>query len=372
MHKEVVAILLAGGKGSRLKELTDTHPKPALHFGGKYRIIDFALSNCTNSGIDTIGIITQYEPIELTSYIGSGSAWDLDVLNGGVTVLPPYTSKQQGFYWQKGTAHAVYQHLNYLDLYQPKYVLILSSDHVYKMDYSEIIAYHIEKKADLTISSVKVNHEDAKRFGILTINENNKVTSFEEKPDNPTSFLASQGIYVFNYQILKSLLYDMSYQSTAEIDFAKHIIPHMIKHFNVYTYLFNGYWQDIGTIYSLWKANMDLIDDPHLIELGDNKWRIFSNTIHLPGHHVYKNAKIKNSLISEGSIIYGNVYHSVLSHSVIIGENSTIDNTVIMPRVRIGENCLIKNAIVKMNVKIPNKTHLVYDSVKIISEEVIS
>ncbi len=372
MHKEVVAILLAGGRGSRLKALTDTIPKPALHFGGKYRMIDFPLSNCTNSGIDTIGIITQYEPIELMSYIGIGSAWDLDVLDGGITVLPPYTSKQKGFYWQKGTAHAVYQHLNYLELYHPKYVLILSTDHIYKMDYSELIDYHTQKKADLTISSIKVTEEEAKQFGVLTIDKNNKIISIKEKPSTPESLLASQGIYVFNYEILKRLLKDITNEDANETDFAKHVIPYMIDKYSVYSYLFNGYWRDIGTIYSLWKTNMELIDYPKGMNLSDKKWPIFSNSEHKPAHRVYAQAQIQQSLVSEGCKIFGNVYHSVLSSGVFIDRNSTVKNSVIMPMVQIGKGCLIENAIVKMNLNIADDKKLIYDEVMLVTEEVLT
>ncbi len=368
-NKDVVAILLAGGKGSRLKDLTDTIPKPALHFGGKYRIIDFVLSNCSNSGIFTVGIITQFEPIELTSYIGSGSAWDLNALDGGVTVLPPYTTKNQEFSWQKGTAHAVYQHLNFLDLYQPKYVIILSTDQIYKMDYSELISFHIQKNADFTISTIEMDDENINRFGILEEDKNGRIISFEEKPENPKSRLVSQGIYVANYPLLKSLLNQLYEKNKLEIDFGLHIIPYMIKHYLAYNYRFTDYWKDIGTVESLYRANMDLIDYPNALKLYDKKWRIFSNTIHMPAHHIFMGASIHKSLVCEGTLIYGDIYHSILSNAVVVGKNSTVNYCVVMPNVEIGNNCIIKNSIIKTGVKVPDNTILDSENITLITDK---
>ena len=367
MQKDVLCILLAGGKGSRLKELTDQIAKPAIHFGGKYRIIDFTLSNCTNSGIDTVGIITQYEPIELTSYIGNGSAWDLDVYKGGVTVLPPYTSKQQGFHWQKGTAHAVYRHLNYIELYNPQTLLILSSDHIYKMDYSILITEHLKNQADLTLATIDVDPKETKRFGIVEV-EDGRVVSFIEKPKQSTSHLASMGVYCFNYQKLKDTLMKFNSEQNDEIDFGKHIIPHMIENSVVYAHHFNSYWQDIGTIESLWEANMLLVSDPDRLKLDDKNWPIFSNSIHMPAHHAFQNSLIRKSIVCEGSLIFGHVYHSIVSTSCVVGENSTIIKTVVMPGVKIGKNCFIKNAIIKMNVVIPDYTVIDGKDITLITE----
>jgi len=301
LNKKVVGIILAGGMGTRLKELTDQVAKPAIHFGGKYRIIDFTLSNCTHSGVDTIGIITQYEPLELTSYIGSGGAWDLDMIDGGVHVLPPYTKKQQGFLWQNGTAHAVYQHLNFIDLYNPEYVLILSGDHIYKMDYSLMLDQHIQTKADLTIASITVNPLDAKRFGIIEVDQNNKIVKFVEKPQKPKSLLASMGVYCFSWQVLRKLLISFNSNGHDEIDFGKHVIPYMVKNHFVYAYPFTDYWQDIGTLKSLWSANMELIDSPLVLNLKDDSWPVLSNTPQLPPHHAFKGSFIRKSIVSEGS-----------------------------------------------------------------------
>lgn len=371
-QKKIIGILLAGGKGTRLKELTDSIPKPALQFGGKYRVIDFVLSNCTNSGIDTIGIITQYEPIELTSYIGSGSAWDLDIVDGGVTVLPPYTSKQEGFYWQKGTAHAVYQHLNYIDLYHPEVVLILSTDHIYKMDYNDLIDLHSKKNADLTIASLRIDKKEAYRFGMLETDSHDRVLSFMEKPQTTNTNKACMGVYLFNYQTLKQTLIQFTNHESKKFDFGEDIIPYLIKHYNVYSYTFEDYWRDIGTIDALWKTNMELIDHPEYLNLSDRKWPVFSHATHLPPHHAFASSLIKNSIVSEGSLILGNVYHSIISSNVVIGKNTRIINCVVMPEVTIGENCMLKNVIVIMNITIPNNTVICQeDEIILLTEDIL-
>lgn len=305
--KECVAMLLAGGQGTRLYSLTRDLAKPAVSFGGKYRIIDFPLSNCINSNIDTIGVLTQYKPFDLNQYIGNGQPWDLDRLNGGVFVLPPYM-KGETSDWYKGTANAIYQNIEFVDKFSPEYVLVLSGDHIYKMDYDQMLDYHKEKKADCTIAVINVSIDEASRFGIMNTNDDNSVYEFEEKPKNPKSTNASMGIYIFNWSKLRKYLIDDENDKTSSNDFGKNIIPNMLKDGQkLFAYNFSGYWKDVGTISSLWEANMDVLNESSGINLDDSAWKIYARNTAEPPHHVGKDAIVKNSLITEGCKINGTV-----------------------------------------------------------------
>jgi glucose-1-phosphate adenylyltransferase len=352
-------MLLAGGKGSRLSSLTKNLAKPAVHFGGKYRIIDFTLSNCTNSGIETIGVLTQYQPLVLNSYIGVGSSWDLDRRNGGVTVLPPY-SASSGVKWYTGTASAIYQNVNYLKQYNPEYVLILSGDHIYKMDYSKMLDYHIQKDADVSISVIEVPWEEASRFGIMNTNEEMDITEFEEKPQFPKSNLASMGIYIFKWQVLKEYLEMDSRNPESSNDFGKDIIPLLLEERKkLVAYPFKGYWKDVGTVKSLWEANMDLLKDDSSddsLNLFDRDWRIYSRASNQPPQFLAPYAKVKDSLINEGCVVEGNVENSVLFQGVTVQEGSTIRESVIMPDVVIGKNVVIERAIIASGMVIEDNT----------------
>ncbi|WP_031514561.1 glucose-1-phosphate adenylyltransferase [Desulfofalx alkaliphila] len=344
--KQCVAMLLAGGQGSRLGILTHKLAKPAVPFGGKYRIIDFPLSNCYNSGIDTVGVLTQYQPLKLNSYIGIGSPWDLDRKNGGVTLLPPFV-REKGGEWYKGTANAIYQNISFLDIYNPDYVLVLSGDHIYKMDYSLMLEYHKNKNADATIAVIKVPWDEAHRFGILNTDLNNKIIEFEEKPKNPKSNYASMGIYTFNWKLLREYLIADEKDADSENDFGKNIIPKMLTNGeNLFAYNFTGYWKDVGTVKSLWEANMDLLSDNPKLDLYDPHWRIYSVNPSKPPQYISEQAVVTCSLISEGCQIFGNVNHSVLFTGVYVGEGSVIKDSIIMPGVTIGRNVLISKAIV--------------------------
>ncbi|QCX33359.1 glucose-1-phosphate adenylyltransferase [Caloramator sp. E03] len=346
ISKECIAMLLAGGQGNRLGILTKNIAKPAIPFGGKYRIIDFTLSNCTNSGIDTVGVLTQYRPLKLNAYIGTGQPWDLDRVNGGVYILPPYLKSKRGE-WYKGTANAIYQNIEFIEQYNPKYVLILSGDHIYKMDYSSMIRYHKEKNADATIAVINVPIKDASRFGIMNTNDDNKIYEFEEKPKHPKSNKASMGIYVFTWEVLKEYLVKDELNSNSEKDFGKNVIPNMLLDgLNLYAYPFEGYWKDVGTIQSYFEANMDLLETPPVFDLYDPKWRIYGRNPIQPPHFASKNSQIKKSIITEGCTVYGKVYHSVVFYGVHIGENSEVVNSIIMPNVRIGNNTKIYNSII--------------------------
>ena len=353
MKKECIAMLLAGGQGSRLGALTKHIAKPGVSFGGKYRIIDFALSNCMNSGIDTVGIMTQYRPLLLNSYIGTGAAWDMDIPNGGITVLPPYATSSS-FKWYQGTADAVYQNIDYINQYNPEYVLILSGDHLYRMDYSAMLEEHKKNKADLTISVIEVPWEEASRFGIMTANEEGRVVKFSEKPANPDSNLASMGIYIFNWDVLKkALIEDHSAEQTAH-DFGKNVIPKLLDEGkNLFTYEFNGYWKDIGTIDSYYDACLELLDPSSDLGLfNPYEGRIMSNlTNHAPAY-IGPKAKVTDSIVCTGSEVFGEIEHSIISIDVVIGEGSKVKNSIVLPGVRIGKNASIENAIVAENVKI--------------------
>ncbi|WLR53296.1 glucose-1-phosphate adenylyltransferase [Bacillus tianshenii] len=349
-------MLLAGGQGSRLSLLTRNIAKPAVPFGGKYRIIDFPLSNCTNSNIDTVGVLTQYQPLVLNAYIGIGSAWDLDRKHGGVTVLPPYMERDGGR-WYKGTANAIYQNLNFIEQYQPEHVLILSGDHIYKMDYSLLLDYHIEKNADCTISVIEVPWDEASRFGIMNTNENMEVIEFEEKPAKPKNNLASMGVYVFRWPVLKKYLEMDNRNVDSSHDFGKDVIPLLLEEkLKLTTYPFNGYWKDVGTVKSLWEANMDLLEETPELQLNDHQWRIYSVNPNQPPQYIAPQAIVKESLVNEGCFVLGTVEHSVLFPGVSIGEGSVLKDTIVMPGATIGNNCVIERAIVADGMKVEDGT----------------
>lgn len=351
MHKkEIISMILAGGQGTRLGILTKDIAKPAVPFGGKYRIIDFTLSNCSNSGIDTVGILTQYQPLILNSHIGIGAPWDLDRKNGGVSILPPHT-KQSGGNWYKGTADAIYQNMNFIDNFNPDYVLILSGDHIYKMNYSKMLSFHKEKKADVTIAVFQVPMEEANRFGIMNTRDDDSIFEFEEKPKNPKSNLASMGIYIFNWSILKKYLKDDQMDKQSQNDFGKNIIPNMLNSGKyMYAYAFEGYWKDVGTVESLWQANMDLLDDNNKLNIHDNYWKIYSANPIMPPQYIGPDAKISNSLIVEGCTILGEVSNSIIFPGVHVGKNSIVKDSVVMANSKIGDNVLINKVIVGNDV----------------------
>ena len=350
--KECVAMLLAGGQGSRLYTLTEKTAKPAVPFGGKYRIIDFPLSNCVNSGIDTVGVLTQYQPLELNEYIGNGQAWDLDRTFGGVMVLPPYQGNKSAD-WYKGTANAIYQNLAFIDRYDPEYVLILSGDHIYKMDYAAMLDFHKKTEADCTIAVLNVTLEEASRFGIMNTDDNGKIYEFEEKPKQPKSTKASMGIYMFNYKKLKQYLIEDENTEGSANDFGKNIIPNMLAAGEkMYAYPFVGYWKDVGTISSLWEANMDLLGENPIFNLHDRSWRIFSRTSAAPAQFVGANGVIDNALVSEGCEIYGTVSDSVLFNNVTVEQGATVVNSVIMGNVTIKAGATVQNVIIAENTTV--------------------
>ena len=343
---EMVAMILAGGQGSRLGVLTKNIAKPAVPYGGKYRIIDFPLSNCSNSRVYTVGVLTQYKPLELNAHIGIGAPWDLDRRDGGVSILPPY-QEEKGGNWYKGTANAIYQNIEFIDRYNPEYVLILSGDHIYKMNYEELLNYHKEKEADVTISVIDVTLEEAKRFGIMNTNDDLSIYEFEEKPQHPKSTKASMGIYIFNWKALKKYLKEDEANPNSSNDFGKDIIPAMLRDgLKLYAYPFKGYWKDVGTIDSLWEANMDLLKDDSGLDLYSNDLRIYSASDVSPAQYLGPNADIKNSLVTDGCAVYGKVENSVIFQNVYIGKNTVIKDSVIMPNAKIGDNVTIKKSIV--------------------------
>ncbi|MBD7935413.1 glucose-1-phosphate adenylyltransferase [Cytobacillus sp. Sa5YUA1] len=355
-NKKCVAMLLAGGKGSRLNSLTKDLAKPAVPFGGKYRIIDFTLSNCTNSGIDTVGVLTQYQPLILNSYIGIGSAWDLDRRNGGVTVLPPYSESSE-VKWYTGTASAIYQNINYLEQHNPEYVLILSGDHIYKMNYDLMLDYHINKEADATISVIEVPWHETNRFGIMNTSVDMRIEEFEEKPEQAKNNLASMGIYIFKWSVLNEFLQKDNQNKDSSHDFGKDIIPEMLKlNKKLYAYPFSGYWKDVGTVQSLWEANMDLLDENCELNLFDQNWRIYSVNPNHPPQYISPQAKVKQSLVNEGCTIEGKVIKSVLFQGVAIDKGSVIKESVVMPNTRIGKNVILEKVIVPSNMVIPDGT----------------
>lgn len=347
-------MLLAGGQGSRLYTLTEKNAKPAVPFGGKYRIIDFTLSNCINSGIDTVGVLTQYQPLDLNEYIGNGQPWDLDRTYGGVTVLPPYQGKKTAD-WYRGTANAIFQNTMFIDMYDPDYVLILSGDHIYKMDYSLMLAYHKKKNADCTIAVINVPLKEASRFGIMNTEADGseKIYEFEEKPAQPKSTKASMGIYIFKKEVLFRYLEADEADKKSSNDFGKNIIPAMLNAGeNMYAYPFDGYWKDVGTIDSLWNANMDLLGESPVFNLHDRNWRIYSRNYALPPHYIGNDAKIINSIITEGCEIYGVVENSVLFNNVKVARGSFIHDSVIMSDVKIAEGSTVEYAIVDSDTSI--------------------
>lgn len=346
LKKECVAMLLAGGQGSRLGSLTRNIAKPAVPFGGKYRIIDFSLSNCANSNIDTVGVLTQYKPFVLNSYIGAGAAWDLDRAFGGVNILPPYMGETEGS-WYKGTANAIYQNINFINYYDPDYVLIISGDHIYKMNYAALIDYHKEKEAEVTISTLEVPWKEAPRFGILSVDEDYRITKFQEKPPYPASNLASMGVYLFNWPILKEALFEDELDEGSEHDFGKNVIPRLLnKGRRLYAYSFQGYWKDVGTIESYYEANMEVLRSKDCIDIFDSEFRVFSNDIVQTPHYVGAEAKIENSLISNGCVVLGEVYNSILAPGVYVGEASQIRDSIIFHHAKIGADSYIERAII--------------------------
>ena len=352
--KKCVAMLLAGGQGSRLGVLTSKIAKPAVPYGGKYRIIDFPLSNCTNSGIDTVGILTQYKPLELNDYVGSGKPWDLDRLNGGVHILPPYQG-QQGGDWYKGTANAIYQNIEFIERYDPKYVLILSGDHIYKMDYSKMINEHAKSGAACTIAVLEVPEDEASRFGIMNTKEDDTIYEFEEKPKNPKSNLASMGIYVFNWYKLRKYLTEDEKKPDSSNDFGKDVIPAMLNEGELLkVYRFNDYWKDVGTVDSLWEANLDLLNPKIDLNLSDSNWRIYSRTTGMPPQFISDKANVENSLVTDGCEICGNLDYSIIFDNVTVEEGATVEYSLVMPGAVIKSGASVKYAIIAENAVIEN------------------
>lgn len=356
IKKEMIAMLLAGGQGSRLGVLTSKVAKPAVAFGGKYRIIDFPLSNCINSGVDTVGVLTQYQPLRLNTHIGIGIPWDLDRNIGGVTVLPPY-EKSSSSEWYTGTANAIYQNLDYMESFNPEYVLILSGDHIYKMDYEVMLDFHKANGADVTIAVMPVPMEEASRFGIMITDDNRQITEFEEKPEHPRSNLASMGIYIFNWKTLKEALIAMADQPA--LDFGKHVIPYCHeKGAPLYAYEFTGYWKDVGTLNSYWEANMELIDIVPEFNLYEEYWKIYTKSEILPPQYISDSSVVERSIIGEGSDVYGEVYNSVIGCGVTIGKGTVVRDSIIMNQTRIGDGCQLNKAIIAENVSIGNNVSL--------------
>lgn len=349
---ECIAMLLAGGQGSRLGILTKNIAKPAVPYGGKYRIIDFPLSNCVNSGISTVGVLTQYQPLELNDYIGNGQAWDLDRANGGVHILSPY-QQIKGTEWYKGTANAIYQNINFIDRYSPEYVAVLSGDHIYKMDYNKMLEYHKENNAACTIAMLEVPWEEASRFGLMITNEDNSIAEFEEKPKNPRSNKASMGVYIFTWSKLRQYLIDDEADPDSSNDFGHDVIPKM--HANgerMFAYLFDGYWKDVGTIDSLWEANLDLLNPKVDLDLSDPTWKIYSRTPVAPPHYVSADATVQNSMIAEGSRVFGEVDFSILFSNVTVEEGAVVRDSIVMPGTVVKSGATVQYAIVAENAVI--------------------
>ena len=354
--KEMIAMLLAGGQGSRLGVLTAKVAKPAVAFGGKYRIIDFPLSNCINSGIDTVGVLTQYRPLRLNSHIGIGIPWDLDRNVGGVTVLPPY-EKSTNSEWYTGTANAIYQNLEYMEQYNPEYVLILSGDHIYKMDYKIMLDYHKANNADITIAAMPVPIEEASRFGIVVTDSDNRITEFEEKPANPKSNLASMGIYIFKWSVLKDALIKLKDQQ--ECDFGKHVIPYCFNNNKrIFAYEYNSYWKDVGTLSSYWEANMELIDIIPVFNLYEEFWKIYTRTDTIPPQYIADNTFIEKSIIGDGTEVYGRIYNSVIGSGVTIEEGAVVRDSIIMNNSVIGKNTIVNKSIIAEEVVIGDNVEL--------------
>ena len=352
MKPECIAMLLAGGQGSRLGILTKQIAKPAVPYGGKYRIIDFPLSNCVNSGIYTVGVLTQYQPLELNDYIGNGQPWDLDRENGGVHVLSPY-QQIKGTEWYKGTANAIYQNINFIERYDPEYVLILSGDHIYKMDYSKMIDYHKEKNADCTIAMLEVPWDEASRFGLMIVNDDGSISEFEEKPKNPRSNKASMGVYVFNWKKLRQYLIEDEAKEGSSNDFGHDLIPAMHENGErMFAYQFDGYWKDVGTINSLWDANLDLLNPKVDLNLDDDSWKIYSRSPAAPPHYIGENAKIESSMITEGCDIEGHIDFSVLFANVTVEEGAEVKYSIVMPGTVVKKGAVVQYSIVAENATI--------------------
>lgn len=350
--KDMIAMILAGGQGSRLGALTKTLAKPAVPFGGKYKIIDFALSNCTHSGVDTVGVLTQYCPLELNTYIGNGQPWDLDRNDGGVFLLPPYTRAEKGE-WYRGTANAIYQNMSFVDRFSPSYVLVLSGDHIYKMNYVPMLSYHKEKNASATIAVIDVPYEEASRFGIMSVDENGRIIEFEEKPQKPNGTKASMGVYIFSWQNLKKYLIKDENNPKSHNDFGKDIIPALLDSGErMFAYEFEGYWRDVGTVESYWSANMDLLSEKPLFDLSDHNFIVFSRNTAAPAHFISRGAVVRNSLVTEGSTIYGSVTDSIVFDGAHIGKNARVEKSVILPGAYIGDNSTVEKAVIGSRAKI--------------------
>lgn len=369
IKKKCVAMLLAGGQGSRLGVLTGKIAKPAVPYGGKYRIIDFPLSNCTNSGIDTVGILTQYKPLELNDYVGSGKPWDLDRLNGGVHILPPYQG-QKGGDWYKGTANAIYQNLEFIERYNPEYVLILSGDHIYKMDYSKMIEQHEATGAACTISVLEVSLEEASRFGIMNTNPDGSIYEFEEKPKKPKSRLASMGIYVFTWEKLKKYLTEDNENPDSDNDFGKNVIPLMLSRGELMmVYRFNDYWKDVGTVDSLWEANLDLLNPKINLNLSDENWRIYSRSVALPPQYISEFAKVEHSLVTDGCEVCGKLDYSILFENVTVEQGASVEYSLVMPGAVIKRGASVKYAIIAENTVIEENAQVGVDPEQISPED---
>jgi glucose-1-phosphate adenylyltransferase len=354
--KEMIAMLLAGGQGSRLGVLTSDMAKPAVAFGGKYRIIDFPLSNCINSGIDTVGVLTQYQPLALNSHIGIGIPWDLDRNNGGVTVLPPY-ERSDDANWYSGTANAIYQNIKYMENYDPDYVLILSGDHIYKMDYEAMLDFHKQNKADVTIAAIPVPIEEASRFGVVITDDQKQITDFEEKPEHPRSNLASMGIYIFSWPVLKEALIKLKDQSNC--DFGKHIISYCHEEGRrIFAYEFNGYWKDVGTLGSYWQANMELVDLIPEFNLYEEFWKIYTKQDLIEPHYIADSAHIEKAIIGAGDQIYGTVQNSVLGAGVVVEPGAVVKDSILMKNVHIGKNCYIEKSILADGSSVGDNTRI--------------
>ncbi len=352
MKKDMIAMILAGGQGSRLGALTYTVAKPAVPFGSRYRIIDFPLSNCINSGIDTVGVLTQYQPLALNTYVGNGNPWDLDRSNGGAFILPPY-QQVSGSDWYKNTANAIYQNIQFIDSFNPKYVLILSGDHIYKMNYNTMLTAHIKTGAAATIAVYEVPWDEASRFGIMNTDAEGQIVEFEEKPAEPKSNLASMGIYIFSYDVLRPALIEDEQDENSSHDFGKNIIPKLLNSgHKLMSYTFSGYWKDVGTISSLWESNMDILDSPDEIDFRDASWRIYSRNPVKPAHYIAAGSSVKNSCMTDGCVVYGSVEHSVLSHSVRIEEGAVVKDSVLMPGVHVKAGAVVEKSIIGMNTVI--------------------
>lgn len=345
----MLAMILAGGQGTRLGKLTKNIAKPAVPFGGRYRIIDFTLSNCANSGIRNVGVVTQYQPLALNNHIGNGASWGLDGINSGVTILQPFSSSE-GSKWFEGTAHAIYQNIAYIDQMDPQYVLVLSGDHIYKMDYEDMLETHKANNASLSVAVIEVPIKEASRFGIMNTDESDRIIEFEEKPEEPKNNLASMGIYIFNWGRLRNVLMNSYSKDGQMIDFGKHVIPNYLESGeNVFAYRFSGYWKDVGTIDSLWEANMEFIEPDMELEIRDKSWRVFSKNTISPPHFLTETAVVKNSLIVDGCYVSGEINHSILSDDVQVKEGTVITDSVVMPGATIGKNVKIHRAIIGEN-----------------------